>query len=243
MWTPLFVMLSASVLIKYSSALLGPPFLLYAWYGLKGRPFARARALAPGLALGAVLAVLVYVPFWAGAATFDAVFRQTELMITSTPDVLRALLSGRIEGTEGATLARGLTVLVFGLLAVPFTWQARRSFDSLVVASFHLMFFYLLIASAWFRPWYMLWPATLIALYPTRWGIALFLAITTSNLFPDLFEHYRDDWGIERFPALVAPVIVQFALPAVVWVTAALHTRSLDLAAPEVEQRRGPPRR
>ena len=231
MWTFVFLLLSASVLIKHSTALLGPPLLLYAWHRLEGPPPARVRALAPGLALGAGLAALAYLPFWAGAATFDGVLRQTELLITSTPDVLRALLSGRAVGTEDATLARGLALIAFSFLVVPCAWQARRSFDSLVVSGFHLMFFYLVIASAWFRPWYMLWPATLIALYPTRWGVALFLAITTSNLFPDLIEHYRGDWGMDPLPALVAPVIAQFALPVVVWVAAAIDTRSLDLGA------------
>lgn len=236
-WTALFVLLSVSVLIKFIPAILGPPFLIYAWTSLEGRPLDRARALAPGLALGAALPVLAYAPFWVGMATFDGVLLQTGLMITSTPDVLRSLLSGEVQGTTDANLARRLTATIVLLVAAASTWHARRGFDSLVVACFHLMFFYLLFASGWFRPWYMLWPATLIALYPTRAGIALFLAITVSNLFPDLVEHYRYDWGFEPFEALIAPVIVQFAVPAAVWVLAVLGTGSLVLGAEHREGR------
>jgi len=233
-----WVLLSVSVLIKFSSALLGPPFLLYAWYSLEGRPIDRVRALAPGLALGAALPVLAYAPFWVGMATFDGVLQQTGLMITSTPDVLRARLSGHVQGPDDAGLARGLTASTFLLIAAVCTWHARRGFDALIVASFSVMFFYLVIASGWFRPWYMLWPATLIALYPTRAGITLFLAITISNLFPDLVEHYRYDWGFDPYRALIAPVIMQFALPAAVWVTAAWVTRGVLLGADEHDRSR-----
>ncbi len=238
-WTALLVLLAGSVLIKYISALLGPPILLYAWCSLEGRPIDRARALAPGLALAAGFAVLAYAPFWAGTATFAGMLQQTGQMITSTPDVLRALLSGEVQGAEDAALARALTGGAFAFVATLVAWQARRGFDSLVVASFHLMFFYLLLASGWFRPWYMLWPATLLALYPTRAGIALFVVMTTSNLFPDLVEHYRYDWGLEPFRALIAPVVVQFTLPAAVWLVAALCTRSLDLGASAHRARTG----
>jgi len=230
-WTAVFVLLSVSVLIKFSTAVLGPPFLIYAWYSIEGRPVDRVRALLPGLALGAALPVLAYAPFWVGIATLDGVLQQTGQMITSTPDILRAYFSGEAQGEIDARLARGLTTAAFCAIAAASTWHARRGFDSLIVASFHVMFFYLLVASAWFRPWYMLWPATLIALYPTRAGIALFLAITISNLFPDLVEHYRYDWGFGPFQALVAPVIVQFVLPAAVWAAVTLYTDNAVLGA------------
>lgn len=236
-WTWVFPLLALSVLIKYTTALLGPPLLLYAWYALPGTPRERARALAPGLGLGVVVTVLAYIPLWAGVETFDTMQRQTELMITSTPDVLRAQLAGRLDGADPHEVARLLTIAAFLVLAVPLTWQARRGLDYLLATSFNLLFFYLVIASSWFRPWYLLWPAALVALRPTRWGVALFVTITTCNLFPDVIEQFRGEWGITGEWARVAPVAVQFALPLAVWVVGAVSTRSLTLDAGRLDER------
>lgn len=239
-WTLVFAVLALSVLIKYTTALLGPPLLLYAWYQLEGSPRERVRALAPGILYAGVLTVIIYAPFWAGMDTFDTVRRQAELMITSTPDVMQTLLVDVMDEKSAARLARNGAIAAFLLLAVPIVWQARRGYDFLLASGFNLLFFYLVIASAWFRPWYMLWPAALIALRPTRWGIALFLAITLSNLFPDIIEQYRFDWGATTVLEVRAwPVAAQFVLPLAVWLAGALHTRSLHLGASSVPE---PPR-
>jgi len=230
-WTLVFPLLALSVLIKFTTALLGPPILLYAWFTLPGTPRARARALAPGLALGLVLTVAIYAPFWAGAETFHTVQRQTELMITSTPDLLRVQLTGRVGSGDPQEVARLVMIGTFLALAVPLTWQARRGLDYLLMTSFNLLFFYLVIASSWFRPWYLLWPAVLIALRPTRWGVALFVSITICNLLPDVIEMYRLEWGLTPEWARAAPVAMQFAVPLAVWVAGAISTRSLTLDA------------
>jgi hypothetical protein len=240
-WTAVFPLLALSVLIKYTTALLGPPILLYAWCSLPGTPLERARVLAPGLGLGALVTVVAYAPFWAGSETFGTMQRQTELMITSTPDLLRAQLVGHLTTADPHEVARWLTIAAFLLLAVPLTWRARRGMDYLLATSFNLLFFYLVIASSWFRPWYLLWPAVLVALRPTKWGAALFLTITTCNLFPDLIEQYRGDWGLTGEWARAAPVAVQFILPLGVWVAGAVSTRSLTLDTSDDENGAGPP--
>src|SRR5690606_12761521 len=177
-----FPLLACSVLVKYTSALLRPPLLLFAWLAIEGSPLTRIRMLAPGIGLAALLVVLSYVPFWAGLETFDTVSRQAELTITSIPDYLISIWSESL-GPDGAeSRARVVTLGAFALLAIPLTWQARKGFDHLLVAGFGLMFFYLVIAAGWYRPWYMLWPATLLALRPTPWSAAIFLALTLGNL-------------------------------------------------------------
>lgn len=231
-WTPALPLLAASVLVKYSSALLGPPLLLYAWTHSEGSPVERARALAPGAALAAALAIASYAPFWAGEATFATLLQQSRQMITSTPHLLFTLLDGQLAEDTASTVARNTMLLVFLAFAVPLTWSARRGFDALVIASASLLLLYLVLAAGWFRPWYMLWPAALLALHPTRWSVALFLALTGANLFPDLVEQYRYDWGVRTLlEARLAPVLVQFALPLAVWLAALWRTGDITLGA------------
>jgi hypothetical protein len=94
------------------------------------------------------------------------------------------------------------------------------------------MLLYLVIAAAWFRPWYMLWPAALIAMRPSKWGVALFLAITIGNLFPDIVEQYRYDWGLSApFVARVAPLVPQFVPVMAVWLAAFLWHGDWTLGA------------
>ncbi len=231
-WTLAFPLLACSVLVKYTSALLGPPLLLFAWFAMEGPPIARARALAPGIVIAAALVVLSYVPFWAGLETFDTVTRQTELTITSIPDYLISIWSESLGAEGAASRARIVTLGVFALLAIPLTWQARKGFDHLLVAGFGLMFFYLVFAAGWFRPWYMLWPATLLALRPTPWSAALFLAITTGNLFPDVIEQFRYSWGLSsNLEIRGVPLAAQFLVPVLIWLAAVVRWRSLGLDA------------
>jgi len=231
-WTLAFPLLACSVLVKYTSALLGPPLLLFAWFATEGSPLQRVRALAPGIGLAIGLVVLSYAPFWAGLETFDTVSRQAELTITSIPDYLISIWSESLGPDAAESRARLVTLGAFALLALPLTWQARKGFDHLLVAGFSLMFFYLVIAAGWFRPWYMLWPATLLALRPTRWTTAVFLAITFGNLFPDLIEQFRYSWGLSsNLEIRGAPLAAQLLLPVGIWVVAVLRWRGLRLDA------------
>ena len=235
-WTLVFPLLACSVLVKYTSALLGPPLLLFAWFAIEGSTRERVRALAPGIGLAAVLVVLSYVPFWAGLETFDTVTRQAELTITSIPDYLISIWFEPLDPGAAQSRARLVTLGAFVLLAIPVTWQARKGFDHLLVAGFSLMFLYLVIAAGWFRPWYMLWPATLLAVRPTPWSVALFLAITLGNLFPDVIEQFRGSWGLSsNLQARGAPLAAQFLLPVVIWVAAVARWRSFGLDARETE--------
>ena len=221
-WLLMFPALAASVLVKYATALLVPMFLWYAWSHAPGTVRERARALAPGLGAAVLLTVLCFVPFWEGAGTLAATVKHAsseEYMITSTPLLIKTRLD-RVMGPDEATgAARRIAWLAFLALYVPLVWQARRDFTRLVTCSFNALFLYLLVASVWFRPWYMLWPLTLAALLPGTWFTPLLLATSFSCAFPDLVEHYRYHWHWLRdyWRATAAPVVVAFIPPLLVW--------------------------
>ncbi len=218
LWALVFLMLALSVLIKYSTALLGPPLLLYAWMQVEGTPRERVRTLAPAMLVGAGMVVFAFLPFWAGAETFATVRGQADQTITSIADVLREHWRESMGDAQALSTAQWVTTLAFLAIAAPVTWHARRGYDALLVACFALTFLYLVIAAAWFRPWYLLWPVALLALRPTGWNVALLVTISLCNLFPDPVEQYRYDWGTPTLlEARLWPVVVQFGLPLLVW--------------------------
>ncbi len=222
-WTSAIAMLTLSVLVKFASALLGPPLLVYIWTHAEGDARARLLLVARSGAVAAALVVLTYWPFWDGAATFATLRAEAAMMITSTPQLVEALLRPWLADPAAATaLARRITLLAFAIAYGALTWQARGGFPGLLAACFGLLFAYLLLAAGWFRPWYLLWPIAILALRPGRWPTLTLLAITFCGALPDLVEQYRDHWPwIDSYTKFVAaPIVVAFALPALVWLVA-----------------------
>lgn len=221
--TAALAMLTLSVLVKFASALLGPPLLLYLWIHTEGGTRGRFALLVRGGTVSLALVVLAYWPFWAGTATFDTLRGETAMMITSTPQLVEALLRQRLVDPAMATEpARRVMLAAFALVYVALTWQARRGFAGLLAACFGVLFAYLLLAAGWFRPWYLLWPVAILALRPGRWPTLTLLAITFCGALPDLVEQYRDHWPwIDSYTKFIAaPIVVAFALPALVWLVA-----------------------
>jgi hypothetical protein len=234
-WLAMFPALAASVMVKYVSALLGPLLLVYAWSQTTGTPWQRVRALAPGLAVASGLTVVAYAPFWQGPRIFDEVRAQAETMtITSTLLLLRTRLATAMPPDEALTWARNITRLVFVALYLPLLWQCRRDFTSLLTCSFNVFFLYLVVASGWFRPWYLLWPIAIAALMPGTWFMPLALVLSFAGSFPDLIEQYRLNWEWLRdyWRATAAPVMVWVWPALLVWYFGLLRYRSWHFDAP-----------
>ncbi len=241
-WRWAFLALAVSALIKYVSLLMGPPLLLYLLYQAEGD--ARTRLVTAGQALGlAALAVaVVFAPLWEGLSTFDTVRAEAGKMITSTPLLIGLLISGPPGDPETTDQVRTVLRVVFAGLFLALTWQARRSFDHLVMASFTILFLYLLVPTGWFRPWYMLWPVTLAALRPRSWLAPCMLAISFFGCFPDLIEQYRQYWTFLRdyTKAVAAPIVVAFVPPVLVWLAGVVRFRGWMLDGVERSEERTP---
>jgi hypothetical protein len=207
--------------------------LLYLWQHAEGDTRAKLRTAAQALGLGALTVVVVFAPLWEGVSTFDTVREEAQKVITSTPLLIGVLLSGAPENPETTEQVRTALRLVFVGLLLVLSWQARRSFDHLVVASFTILFLYLLLPAGWFRPWYMLWPVTIAALWPRSWLAPCLLAITFSGAFPDLVEQYRNYWTFlqDYTKAVAAPIVVAFGPPALVWLAGVVWHRGWMLGA------------
>jgi hypothetical protein len=231
-WTGSVVSLSLSVLVKYTTALLGPLLLLYIWTHAAGDRWERGLVIARALLIAYVVAVLAYAPFWAGMDTFAALSEQSR-MITSTPVLLEVWFNNLTDPETAARYARWLPGLAFVILYIPILWQSRRSFDHLVVHAFAVLFLYLLLAAAWYRPWYMLWPIAIAALRPRGWLGATLLAITFANSFPDIVEQFRQYWPWlgSYTRAIAAPILIAFVPPLLVWLIGIASLKGWSLGA------------
>lgn len=233
-WLGVGPALILSALIKYVSVLLGPLVLIYV---LMLPPEQRRRAL-PRLLIGGViglaLAALIYVPFWAGPRTFLAIFGETKLTITSTPLLVQLWLTGPLFNDSSGDTARLLMRIVFLIPYALILASVRPPVTRLYAASYQGLWVFILIATAWFRPWYLLWVVTLGALLPWGWFLALTLAISFCGMFPDIVEQYRNfmPWlAGDALRLYVAPVLVAFLLPAAIWFDGLLNTRSWSFSS------------
>jgi hypothetical protein len=231
-WTASIVCLSLSVLVKYVTVLLGPLLLLYIWTYADGGTRERVFLITRALLIAFLLAGVAYAPFWAGKDTFLALGEQSR-MITSTTVLLEVWFNNLLDPQTAADYARWLPVSTFIILYAPIVWQGRSSFDHLVVHSFMILFLYLLLVSAWYRPWYMLWPVAIAALWPRSWLGLTLLAITVGGAFPDVVEHFRGQWSwLDSYTRLVAaPILVAFLPAVLVWLLGVAASKGWSLGA------------
>lgn len=218
-WNYAFVALACSALVKYVSLLLGFPLLLYLWQHAEGDPKTKLLVAGQALGLAALTVLVVFAPLWEGLSTFDTVREEASKIITSTPLLVGLLISGPPGDPDTIDEVRMVLRVAFVGIYLVLSWQARRSFDHLLVASFTILFLYLILPTGWFRPWYMLWPVTLAALRPRSWLAACLLTISFCCCFPDLIEQYRNNWSFlaDYTRAVAAPIVVAFLPPALVW--------------------------
>jgi hypothetical protein len=237
-WPAAFAALTLSVLVKYVSALLAPPLVLYAWWHAGSDARARLRALAPAVGVAALLTVLVYAPFWQGWETFATLREQlgsAQFLITSMPLLVQYRLLPLMPPEEAATMARVITTAVYLVLYLPLIWQARRDPVRLVTAGATVLFLYAVVAAGWFRPWYMLWTLPLMAALPGTWFTPLLLAVSFFANLPDLVEQYGMHWrwlAADSWRAVSAPVVLTFWPPLLVWYFGLLRFASWHFDVP-----------
>ncbi|HTE84763.1 MAG TPA: hypothetical protein VK821_08515 [Dehalococcoidia bacterium] len=228
-WLAVAPALMLSALIKYVSIPLGPLVLVY----VLTMPSEQRRQVLPRLLAGSgialVMTAVISIPFLAGPRTLSALAGETRLSITSTPLLVQLLLTGPFlhdsSGDISRMLMRALFLIPYGLLLASVRPPATR----LYATSYQALWLFILLATAWFRPWYLLWVVTMGALLPSGWFLAVTLAISFFGMFPDITEQYRNNvpWlAVDLMRLYAAPVVVAFIPPALIWMAALLNTRT-----------------
>jgi alpha-1,6-mannosyltransferase len=152
--------LMLGALVKLPVVVLAPLISLTLWHRKKA-------AAIEGFWLALLLAVVVYRPFWEGAATLTAL-RRTDLFTASLGSVLRLSLTPEL-GLEGAAnIARAISLGGFGILVGLTLLRAvrPRPLMEVVTLAYLTMLAAALLATTWFQAWYLVWPLALASPLP-----------------------------------------------------------------------------
>jgi hypothetical protein len=165
-------LLALAVLTKLLAIALGPLFLI--GLTLARRTWSiRLQWIVVGGLSAAVLAVLLYLPFWEGPRTLHFLTRGN-WFTASFPTLLREVLRRLIEFEEAGRLAATITGAAFATFVSIRCWLLYRQQRSIVdgaawhrawlLAAHDVTFAYLAFACIWWEPWYLAWLVAFAAL-------------------------------------------------------------------------------
>ena len=169
-WALAFAALTLSTWIKYTSALLLPLFLIYAWSRLGEQPGARRwPTLFRSLALAAAVTVLAFLPLWSKEGLADRVRRF----------LFPANWGGAGSGLPVAVMALGLGLFFLAYVALLW-WLVRRSStcQRLCHGAFVALSLAFVLGAARSQPWHLIWPAALAGLSDRRWAWPIVAALS-----------------------------------------------------------------
>ncbi|HZP25714.1 MAG TPA: hypothetical protein VFB90_01575 [Dehalococcoidia bacterium] len=222
-WRWAIPVLVLSGMVKYVTFLLLPLFVLYAWRRLPQQ----RRDVVIGCLAGAAAAIVLFAPFWEGLDTFSAQRSdQRSWFINSFSEVALIGLGKVISVETAMDIVRvASTLATLALLALALFWM-RPAANGFLLASYQLLFLYLLVASTLVYPWYVVWPLVLAAVLLDRVWVVTAIVLSFTAVFADIITnmvtelHFlRGDtgWGS------TVTVLVTLVPPLLVWLGIALH--------------------
>ncbi|RJP32112.1 MAG: DUF2029 domain-containing protein [Actinobacteria bacterium] len=182
---PGFVVLCLSVLVKYITVILLVALVIYLLSRREGTA-ERIRDLALYAAVFLLIAVLLFLPFWAGPGTFSSTLRNLQLNnFSSVGGVLSFLfasifkyilfLPSSAADMLGSILSK-VMLLPFFLAMLWFAPRRAREWRDLPECFFLVILVYL-VTTSYYMPWYFLWLLPLISLRPwdrlSKWSLAV----------------------------------------------------------------------
>jgi hypothetical protein len=177
-------LLVAGVLVKWTSVLLIPLAVIYLLRGGRLRRWGLV-PLTIGAILAAALAIPVIAPFWDTGLPWG-VSLQSGPFTSSPPALLHTLLAPIYPPINGQDVAgTAIQLIGLGVFALVYLWLlARLAFPGirerlgpdasftlsqrLIAASLDSYFWYFVLATFWFQPWYLLALLPLAALDPRQ---------------------------------------------------------------------------
>ena len=95
--------------------------------------------------------------------------------------------------------------------------------ERLPAAAFEVFFFFLLVATWYFRAWYLVWPVAAVALLPLGWPFARLTAWCAAALGTyAIYIWVWDWWDVEWVEIRQVGVLVTFVPPLLVTVASVL---------------------
>jgi hypothetical protein len=213
------VALVVGALFKYLPLVLLP---LVVVHGMRQRETWPARlrlALEIGL-IALLLIVVAYWPYWEGLKTLANITVREKFLNAAPLAIVTHTLSQwwHVDIVRPIISRVGSALLGVGLLWQ--MWQIWRAGRGLRAASFGLFTWYLIIASQWFQPWYILWLLALLALRPSRatfgWVETWAISAQASYLIQFFILRWIG-WPGNQLPAQRLYLLLIFVPPLVVW--------------------------
>lgn len=155
-WVWVLPALVASVLVKYVSALLIIPFLIFCLRAQGGRRAQLVYLVRTGV-ICAVLAIALALPFLAvpSGLLYEADFYSLLAVPTLIYHLLRNSLGDKV-ARSWTFIGTSITYLVLYAVSMYYAWRIRRV-PQLIVLCTWLLLVYLLIGSTHFQPWFVVW--------------------------------------------------------------------------------------
>lgn len=236
-WVWVIPTLVASVLIKWVTAILLLPFLIYIW---RAQPDSRTRwiYLAKTSLISGVLFILAAWRFWAIPTGLleEANFYSVLALPSLAYHALKEVYGDKI--AKGLTIGAGvLTYLGVYIIALRSLWRKPR-LDHLIVLNVFLTVAYLGIANLHFQPWFVVWPIAL-GIWVKHPVVRPVLIVFTSSALFSYVANFWWIWNYRIWDALRVNIIfvsVIFVPPMVVGVLS--HLPSLHLRYRRVIEQR-----
>src|SRR5260221_11323946 len=143
-------------LIKFVPLLLLPVIAIIMWRELRGT--ARFKTFSVAILLCGATIIAFYLPYWTGIESL-AIDRRERLFTGSVGTLIRQALEPMLGTTTSGIV---VSTVALGLFSLFYVWQLVRlshDRDPLHTARIltQTLLFYLLAATIWFQPWYVVW--------------------------------------------------------------------------------------
>jgi hypothetical protein len=166
------------------------------------------------------LSVIAYAPYWEGLATLRNITLREKFLNAAPLSVITYSLSQwwSIDVVRPVVSRLGSSLLATGILWQ--MWYIWRHGRDLRTACFGLLVWYLVIASQWFQPWYVLWLLALLAIRPVRaqfgWVETWALSGQASYLLAYFFLFWLG-WRGNELRGQILYFLIIFVPPLIVW--------------------------
>ncbi len=187
---PSFLFLCLSILVKYITLMLIPPFI-YCAAAQKDGLRSKAKEIALLLSFFALISLIAFLPFWRGLDTFRSTLNNIRINNMGSVGGILALglesfLRYGLQLPSGLAAAAGAWVPRLVLLGIFLCFWVRttlgaKSWGGIPEAFSGIILVYLL-TTGYYMPWYFLWLLPFLAMKPHRRGYLFALAGGTATI-------------------------------------------------------------
>jgi hypothetical protein len=160
--------LAGACLVKFTLAIVVPLFLIGMWQAYAQKPLMyRMKQIVLGMGAMGVTVLLLYLPFGGIQSSIPGMKYLKDLFLASIPTMLLYVFRDD-RGVEVQTAQDIVHYIFLTIISSIILWQCLRLWRlhipthrqivyRVLQGSFEISFAYLLLASFWFEPWYVLW--------------------------------------------------------------------------------------